>query len=215
VTEVFSAKADLSAAWFSSGSNFNAARRNTLMAIGSIWKMQMGGSFGLQPALRAGVVFHILVVDDDRDGADLLRRVMKNLRGRYELHFVWDGVDALDFLRHRGLHADAPRPSLVLLDINMPRMGGLETLSAIKSDPALYVIPVIMLSTSNSSDDVRKSYEARANCFVQKPLDLERSVKLLQAIETFWMDFVLLPTGNERALKNGPKITGGEKQRDA
>jgi hypothetical protein len=62
---------------------------------------------------------------------------------------------------------------------------------------------------------VRKSYEARANCFVQKPLDLERSVKLLQAIETFWMDFVLLPTGNERALKNGPKITGGEKQRDA
>jgi CheY-like chemotaxis protein len=143
--------------------------------------------------LRAGQIFHILVVDDDRAGAQLMRRVMKNLRARYELHFVWDGVEALDFLHRRGAHSEAPRPNLVLLDINMPRLGGLETLSAIKSDPELYVIPVIMLSTSNSSDDVQECYKARANCFVQKPIDLERSMKLLQAIETFWIDFALLP----------------------
>jgi CheY-like chemotaxis protein len=82
---------------------------------------------------------------------------------------------------------------LVLLDLNMPGVGGLETLSAIKSDPELYVIPVIVFSSSSAPDDVRESYRARANCFVQKPIDLERSLKLLQTIETFWLDFVLLP----------------------
>jgi chemotaxis family two-component system response regulator Rcp1 len=153
----------------------------------------MSGLFVLQPASTSREVFHILVVDDDRASAELLRGLMKNLRGRYELHFVWDGVEALDFLRRRGAHAEVPRPNLILLDINMPRLGGLETLSAIKSDPELYMIPVIMLSTSSSPHDVRESYQARANCFVQKPIDLDRSVKLLLSIETFWMDFVLLP----------------------
>jgi len=166
----------------------------------------MTGRFVLQPALTAREVFHILVVDDDRASAELLRGLMKNLRGRYELHFVWDGVEALDFLRRRGPHAEVPRPNLVLLDINMPRLGGLETLSAIKSDPELYMIPVIMLSTSSSLDDVRESYLARANCFVQKPIDLDRSVKLLLSIETFWMDFVLLPPHSAeariRAMRN-------------
>jgi chemotaxis family two-component system response regulator Rcp1 len=166
----------------------------------------MTGRFVLQPALTAREVFHILVVDDDRASAELLRGLMKNLRGRYELHFVWDGVEALDFLRRRGAHAEVPRPNLVLLDINMPRLGGLETLSAIKSDPELYMIPVIMLSTSSSLDDVRESYLARANCFVQKPIDLDRSVKLLLSIETFWMDFVLLPPHSAeariRAMRN-------------
>jgi chemotaxis family two-component system response regulator Rcp1 len=159
----------------------------------------MTGRFVLQPALTAREVFHILVVDDDRASAELLRGLMKNLRGRYELHFVWDGVEALDFLRRRGAHTEVPRPNLVLLDINMPRLGGLETLSAIKSDPELYMIPVIMLSTSSSLDDVRESYLARANCFVQKPIDLDRSVKLLLSIETFWMDFVLLPPHSAEA----------------
>ena len=83
----------------------------------------MGERFGLQPAFKAEGVFHILVVDDDRVGADLLRRMMKNLRGRHELHFVWDGVDALDFLHRRGSYANVPRPNLVLLDLNMPRLG--------------------------------------------------------------------------------------------
>jgi two-component system, chemotaxis family, response regulator Rcp1 len=145
------------------------------------------------PALGEGGVFRILVVDDDRAGAYLLREPMRNLRCRSELHFVWDGVEALDFLHRRGSHIDAPRPNLILLDVNMPRLGGLETLSAIKGDPELYAIPVIMLSVSNAPEDVRESYLARANCYVQKPLDLDRSVKLVQAVETLWMDFALLP----------------------
>lgn len=168
----------------------------------------MGEAYGLKPALSAGGIFHILVVDDDRAGANLLRTVMNNLQGRYELHFAWDGIEAIDFLHCDGVHREAPRPNLVLLDINMPRLGGLETLSAIKSDPELCMIPVIMLSSSNTPDDVRESYQARANCFVQKPLNLERSVKLLQAIESFWMNFVLLPASSEPMNRLNRKANG-------
>jgi chemotaxis family two-component system response regulator Rcp1 len=147
-------------------------------------------------------LFRILVVDDNRAQAILLKEVMTDLRCRYELHFVWDGLEALDFLHGRGAFADAPRPNLILLDINMPRLGGLETLSAIKSDPELYVIPVIMFSSSASPQDVRESYLARANCYVQKPSDLERSVKLVQVVEAFWMDFATLPVSERRRPKH-------------
>src|SRR5580658_1385312 len=108
-------------------------------------------------------MFRILVVDDDPASATLLREVMKNLQQRSELHFVCDGDEALDFLHRRGAHLGAPRPNLILLDMNMPRVGGLEALSAIKGDPELRVIPVIMLSASNSPRDVHQSYEAHAN----------------------------------------------------
>jgi CheY-like chemotaxis protein/uncharacterized protein with GYD domain len=147
---------------------------------------------------QGGGMFRILIVDDDPAGARLLQELMKNLQRRHELHFVWDGVEALEFLRCRGAHQDAPRPNLVLLDVNLPRLGGLETLSAIKTDPDLWAIPVIMLSTSNSASDIRKSYQAHANCYVQKPTNLEGSVKLIQAVEAFWMDFVLLPACDEQ-----------------
>jgi chemotaxis family two-component system response regulator Rcp1 len=143
-------------------------------------------------------IFRILVVDDDPAGARVLQEVMKNLQRRHELHFVWNGAEALDFLHRRGAHPDAPRPDLVLLDINMPRVGGLETLSAMKSDPDLRVIPVIMLSTSDSPEDVRRSYEAHANCYVQKPTNLEHAIKLVRAVESFWMECVLLPACDER-----------------
>jgi len=149
--------------------------------------------------LRDGNTFNILVVDDDPTGESLLRELTKNLQHRHELHFVWDGVLALDFLHRRGAYENAPRPHLILLDVNLPRLGGVETLSAIKSDPDLCVIPVMMLSTSSSAEDVRKSYQARANCYVEKPTDLARSIRLVQAIEAFWMEFVLAP-GEEREL---------------
>ena len=151
---------------------------------------------------KAGNIFRILVIDDDPAGTRLLQEVMKNLQRRHELHFVWDGVEALDFLHCRGAYPDAPRPNLILLDVNMPRLGGLETLSAIKSDPELCAIPVIMLSTSSSASDVRKSYQAHANCYVQKPPNLARFVKLVQAVEAFWMDFVLLPACDDRTPPN-------------
>ena len=147
---------------------------------------------------KANSIFRILVVDDDPAGARVLQEVMKNLKRRHELLFVGDGAEALEFLHCRGAYVDAPRPHLILLDVSMPRLGGVETLSAIKSDPELCVIPVIMLSTSNSPQDVRKSYQAHANCYVQKPANLERSVELVQAMESFWMDFVLLAGRDER-----------------
>ncbi|HXM43984.1 MAG TPA: response regulator [Bryobacteraceae bacterium] len=156
------------------------------------------------PGAKGSGTFRILIVDDDRAGARLLQEVMKNLQRRHELHFVWDGVEALDFLHCRGAYLNAPRPNLVLLDMHMPRLGGLETLSAIKSDPELCAIPVIVLSTSNAASDVRKSYQAHANCYVQKPTNLERSVKLVQAVEAFWIDFVLLPPCGDGTPWNRP-----------
>lgn len=150
---------------------------------------------------KGSSIFSILVVDDDRAGARVLQEVMKNLHRPHELHFVWDGAEALDFLNCRGAYPDAPRPNLILLDVNMPHLSGLDTLSAIKSDPDLCVIPVIMLSTSNSPNDVRRSYQAHANGYVQKPTNLERATRLFQAVESFWMDFVLLPARDERTLR--------------
>jgi chemotaxis family two-component system response regulator Rcp1 len=143
-------------------------------------------------------MFRILVVDDDPLAAHLLQELMKNLQRRHEVCIAKDGMEALDFLHCRGPYVDAPRPNLILLDMNMPGLSGLETLSAIKRDPELCVIPVIMLSTADSPEGVRQSYQAHANRYVQKPTNLERSVKLVQALEAFWMDFALLPSCDGR-----------------
>ena len=139
-------------------------------------------------------MFRILVVDDDRASAQLLQEVMKNLQRPHELYFVSDGVEALDFLHCRGAWVGASHPNLILLDMTMPRLSGLETLSAIKNDSELGVIPVIMHSSVSSPTEVRKCYAAHANCYVLKPTSLERSVKFVQAVEAFWMDFALLPS---------------------
>jgi len=157
----------------------------------------MNERFRSQPFPNVANVFRILVVDDDPAGARLFQELMKNLHRRHELHIARDGVEALEFLNRQGAHRAAPRPDLILLDINMPRLGGVETLSAIKSDPQLCVIPVIMLSTSGSPEDVWESYQARANAYVQKPTSLERTVKLVQAVEAFWIEFALLPGFDE------------------
>jgi chemotaxis family two-component system response regulator Rcp1 len=138
-------------------------------------------------------MFRILVVDDDPASGYLLQNLMKNMQRPHELHVVKDGLDALDFLHHRGSYRDIPLPNLILLDFHMPRLSGPETLAAIRSHPELRFIPVIMLSTSDRPEDVRRSYEAQANCYVQKPTDLDRSVKLVNAVEAFWIEFALPP----------------------
>jgi chemotaxis family two-component system response regulator Rcp1 len=160
-------------------------------------------------------MFRILVVDDDPAGAYLLKELMQNVHHAYELHFVGDGFEALDFLRCRGKYPAARRPNLILLDVNMPRLGGLETLSAIKSDPDLCLIPVIMLSTASDPNEVRKSYQAHAACYVEKPSDLARSVKLVKAIEAFWMEFASRYSGEDDCqsidskAKSAAMISGG------
>ncbi len=104
-------------------------------------------------------MFRILAADDDPVAVNLLRDLMKNLHCRNELHVVRDGAEALDFLQGKGPYADAPHPNLVLLDMDMPRLNGLETLTAIKNDPELCLIPVIMLSASDAPDDVRRKLQ--------------------------------------------------------
>ncbi len=159
----------------------------------------MRESPGFSPVLKPSGTFRVLVIDDDRAAAHLLQELMKKLQRVYKVYSVSDGMEALDFLHCRGAYLDAPRPHLILLDINMPRLGGLETLAAIKGDPELCPIPVIMLSTSVALRDVTKSYQAHANCYVQKPPDLTRYVKLVQAIEDFWVEFAVLRAWDEQS----------------
>jgi chemotaxis family two-component system response regulator Rcp1 len=135
-------------------------------------------------------MFRILLVDDNPIEASFLQELIKTFQRPCRLDWVKDGSEALELLRGAAFHT---RPNLILLDMNMPRFNGLETLSAVKADRELRVIPVIMLSTSAAPDDVRKSYQAHANCYVQKPTDLEQSVRLIRAIEAFWMEFAVRP----------------------
>lgn len=158
----------------------------------------MAESLVSTPTSKGVEVFRILVVDDDPGFVHLLRELMKDVRRRHELHPVKDGVEALQFLHAPKSHAAAPQPDLVLLDINMPRLGGLEVLSAIKSDPELCAIPVIVVSTSSAPHDVRQSYWAKANCYVQKPANLEEYERLVHAIGAFWVELALIPSREER-----------------
>lgn len=136
-------------------------------------------------------MFYILAVDDDPTIGFLLKKLMKDDARPHELYVVQDGLQALDFLHRRGAYKDFPRPNLILLDVEMPRLNGLETLVVVKNDPEFRSIPVIMLSTSDRPDYVRRSYEAHANCYVLKPTSLERSAKLIEAVGAFWIDFAL------------------------
>ena len=142
-------------------------------------------------------MFRLLIVDDSEAYRQFLKDLSKNFRSPHETYFANDGLDALDFLHCRGPYLDAPRPNLILLDVNMPRMGGLEFVALIKADPELGVIPVIMLSSSDSPSDIREAYLAHANCYVLKPNSLEGADKLIQAIEAFWMDVVILSSCDE------------------
>lgn len=141
---------------------------------------------------RVGLVFRILVVDDSPIDAALLMEGLKSLVRECEVDWVKDGGAALDFLYRRGAFASARRPQLILLDINMPRVTGLEALDAIKRDPDLRLIPVIVLSASPWPADVRRSYQAYANGYVQKPTSLEGLKRLIGALETFWMGVAVL-----------------------
>jgi CheY-like chemotaxis protein len=106
---------------------------------------------------------------------------------------VWDGVEALAFLRQEGEYADAPRPDLILLDLNLPRKNGREVLAEIKEHPNLRRIPVVILTVSQAEEDVLRTYDLHANCYVTKPVDLEQFIKVVVSIEDFWLTIVQLP----------------------
>ena len=135
-------------------------------------------------------------MEDNPGDARLTREAFRNEKLRNTLHHVQDGVEALAFLRREGPYAAAPRPALILLDLNLPRMDGREVLSAIKQDEQLKRIPVIILTTSNDDQDVCNTYNLHANCFITKPVCFERFLAIVRTIEEFWLTTVRLPTPN-------------------
>jgi len=138
----------------------------------------------------------ILLVEDNEADARLADEALKESTIPNRLHVVEDGVQAMQFLRREGAHRDAPRPDVILLDLNMPRMDGREVLHAVKSDRELRSIPVVVLTTSSAERDIEQSYDLHANCFITKPIELDRFIDVVQSIQHFWLDTVQLPSAH-------------------
>jgi CheY-like chemotaxis protein len=136
----------------------------------------------------------ILLVEDNQGDVRLTREALKEGKIYNNLHWVQDGVEALEFLRRQGKHADAPRPDIILLDLNLPRKDGREVLSEIKGDENLRQIPIVILTTSKAEEDVLRSYHLHANCYVTKPVDLAKFIDVVMAIDAFWLTVVTLPS---------------------
>lgn len=136
----------------------------------------------------------ILLVEDNPGDVRLTREALKEAQVHNQLHIVDDGVKALEFLRQQGSYQAVPRPDLVLLDLNLPKKAGLEVLREIKQDGRLKAIPVVVLTTSQSRDDIAGSYELHANCYVSKPVDFERFLNVIRSIEMFWLQTAKLPS---------------------
>jgi two-component system response regulator len=135
----------------------------------------------------------ILMADDDEDDRLLARDALAESRVHNDLRFVEDGVELLRYLRHEGEYADAPHPGVVLLDLNMPRMDGREALEAIKADPKLRRIPVVVMTTSQAEEDILRSYELGASSFITKPITFEGLVNVMKALGRYWIEIVELP----------------------
>lgn len=135
----------------------------------------------------------ILLVEDNPADVRLTQEAFAETAQPAELHVASDGIEALEFLRRQGVHSAAPRPDLILLDLNMPRMDGLEVLGELKRDPELRRIPVVVLSTSEDEEDVLEVYQLNGNCFITKPVDLDRFFEVVRAIDMFWLGTVALP----------------------
>lgn len=135
----------------------------------------------------------ILLVEDNPGDARLAQEAIRETQMRNHLNWVLDGVEALTFLRREGRHKEAPRPDLILLDLNLPRKDGRELLAEIKKDDQLKRIPVIVLTTSEAEEDISRAYRLRANCYIAKPPQLDQLVKIVKGIEEFWFRVARLP----------------------
>ena len=135
----------------------------------------------------------ILLVEDNPGDARLTLEAMREAKLQNRMHVVEDGVEAMEFLRREGRFGDAPRPDLILLDLNLPKKDGREVLAEVKSDPDLKRIPVVVLTTSQAEEDVVRAYNLHANCYVTKPVDLAQFMKIVAQIDAFWVKVVTLP----------------------
>lgn len=148
----------------------------------------MGGVTRLRPV-------EILLVEDNPGDVRLTIEALRDGKVRNHLNVAVDGVEALAFLRREGQYAQAPRPDLILLDLNLPKKDGREVLAEIKADEHLKDIPVVVLTTSKADQDIARSYNLHANCYVTKPVDLEQFITVVRSIEDFWFTIVTLPEG--------------------
>jgi len=139
----------------------------------------------------------ILLVEDNPGDVRLTQEVLMDGKVRNNMSVVKDGVDAISFLHQTGEYASAPRPDLILLDLNLPKKDGREVLAEIKDDPDLKHIPVVVLTTSSAEQDIFKSYDLHANCYITKPVDLDQFIRVIRSIEDFWLTIVKLPRGGE------------------
>ena len=137
--------------------------------------------------------FAVLLVEDSPGDVRLTREAFNDAKMHIDLHVASDGAEAMAFLRREGKYVDVPRPDLILLDLNLPKKSGREVLGEIKEDPTLMSIPVVILTTSASEQDVLRSYLLHANCFITKPVDLDGFLKVVTSIDNFWLSVVKLP----------------------
>lgn len=134
----------------------------------------------------------ILLVEDNPGDVRMTQEILKETKVRNKMYAVGDGVEAMAFLRREGKYADAPRPDIILLDLNLPRKDGHEVLAEVKSDDDLKRIPVVVLTISEAEDDILKSYDLHGNCYITKPIDFKEFIKVVKSIEDFWLTIVKL-----------------------
>jgi CheY-like chemotaxis protein len=142
---------------------------------------------------ESGRPIEILLVEDNPGDVRLTIEALKEGRVHNSLSVARDGVEALAFLRRQGPHANAARPDLILLDLNLPRKDGREVLAEIKEDPSLRRIPVVVLTTSKAEEDILRTYDLHANCYIAKPVDLDQFISVVRSIDDFWLSVVRLP----------------------
>ena len=143
--------------------------------------------------ITAGKPIEILLVEDNPGDVRLTQEALRDGKVRNSMHVAADGVEALAFLRREGKFADARRPDVILLDLNLPKKDGREVLAEIKTDPDLRRIPVVVLTTSEAEEDILRAYNLYANAYVAKPVDLDKFIAVVKSIEDFWLEIVKLP----------------------
>jgi two-component system, chemotaxis family, response regulator Rcp1 len=148
--------------------------------------------------LNEAKIVDILLVEDNPGDIRLTQEILKESKIHNNLNIVMDGVEAMEYLRKEGAYKDATRPDIILLDLNLPKMNGKEVLAEVKTDPDLKRIPVVVLTTSVAEQDILRTYDLYANCYITKPIDLDQFITVVKLIEDFWLTIVKLPLNNEK-----------------
>ena len=144
-------------------------------------------------AFKEAMSIDVLLVEDSPSDARLTAKTFEKAKVLNTLHIVEDGVEAMAFLRQTGAYQQSPRPDLILLDLNLPKKDGRQVLEEIRADTKLETIPVVVLTTSEAEEDILRSYQLRANCYITKPVTLQQFVRVVESIEDFWLTVVKLP----------------------